>query len=119
MDGVIIETTGLTDPKPAAQIFFTKADMRHMYFLSRIVTVVDAKHTLQHLDIPGIIGCHSETFRQILMADTVLLNKVDLVPKEEDLKEIESRIKSIHETDVPITRCEQSKVDPSILYGPP
>ena len=49
-DGVIIETTGLADPAPVAQTFLVDEDIRALYELDAIVTVVDAKHVLQHLE---------------------------------------------------------------------
>merc|ERR1712050_782907 len=48
-DGVIIETTGLADPAPVAQTFFVDEDVKRFYNLDGIITVVDAKHVLEHL----------------------------------------------------------------------
>ena len=42
LDGVLIETTGLADPGPVAQTFFTDPEIREAYRLDGIVTVVDA-----------------------------------------------------------------------------
>ena len=47
--GVIIETTGLADPAPVAQTFFVDDDIEENYTLDGIITVVDAKHIIQHL----------------------------------------------------------------------
>merc|ERR1711923_343529 len=49
-DGVIIETTGLADPAPVAQTFLVDEDIRALYELDAIVTVVDAKHLTARLD---------------------------------------------------------------------
>ena len=49
-DGVIIETTGLADPAPVAQTFFVDEKVAERYKLDGIITVVDAKHIIQHLD---------------------------------------------------------------------
>jgi len=49
-DYVIIETTGLADPAPVAQTFFMDDNIVKNYFLDAIITLVDAKHFLQHLD---------------------------------------------------------------------
>jgi len=43
-DRVIIETTGMADPGPVAQTFFTDEDVGGYYLLDSILTVVDAKH---------------------------------------------------------------------------
>src|ERR1700753_3041692 len=50
LDGVLIETTGLADPGPVAQTFFSDDEMRARFRLDGIVTVVDAKHICQHLE---------------------------------------------------------------------
>src|ERR1700754_1177184 len=42
-DGILVETTGLADPSPVAQTFFTDEDIRKKTKLDAIVTVVDAK----------------------------------------------------------------------------
>lgn len=49
LPGVIIETTGLADPAPVAQTFFVDDDIEENYTLDGIITVVDAKHIIQHL----------------------------------------------------------------------
>ena len=49
-DAVIIETPGLADPAPVAQTFFMDDAPRAQLRLDAIVTVIDAKHVLTHLD---------------------------------------------------------------------
>ena len=51
-DGILVETTGLADPGPVAQTFFTDDDVKARTRLDAIVTVVDAKHFLGQLE-PG------------------------------------------------------------------
>jgi len=85
LDGIIIETTGMANPAPVAQTFFTDDEMRANFRLDAIVTVVDAKHVLQHLD------SEDEVQKQIAFADVILLNKTDLVPPA-GLDELEMRI---------------------------
>ena len=48
-DGVIIETTGLADPAPVVQTFFIDDDIKEMYNLDAVITVVDAKLILERL----------------------------------------------------------------------
>merc|ERR1711998_412216 len=109
-DGVIIETTGLADPAPVAQTFFIDDDVQASYKLDAIVTVVDAKHLILRLDDEKPEGVENEAQEQLAFADKVLLNKIDLVPDEEELKKIEGRIRELN-SEVHIIRCEQSKVD--------
>src|SRR6202140_791728 len=49
-DYILIETTGLADPGPVAQTFFIDHEMKDRLQLDAIVTVVDARHILLHLD---------------------------------------------------------------------
>jgi G3E family GTPase len=77
LDGILIETTGLADPAPAAQTFFVDEEVRAKAKLDSIVTVVDAKHLAARLE-----DSH-ETVEQIAFADTILINKLDLVSADE------------------------------------
>src|SRR5689334_1711114 len=78
-DAVLIETTGLADPAPVAQTFFMDDALRTQLRLDAIVTVVDAKHILTHLDEVKPDGVENEAVEQIAFADRVILNKQDLV----------------------------------------
>jgi G3E family GTPase len=49
IDGVIIETTGLADPAPVVQTFFVDEDIKDMYSLDSVITVVDAHVILDRL----------------------------------------------------------------------
>src|SRR5215475_6248101 len=90
-DAILVETTGLAKPAPVAQTFFVDADVRAKTKLDAIVTVVDAKHVAQQLDTS------EEAAEQIAFADVVLLNKTDLVSKEE-LAAIERQIRQVNAT---------------------
>ena len=89
LDGVLIETTGLANPAPVAQTFFSDDEIRAAFQLDAIVTVVDAKHVAQHLD------AGDESVKQIAFADVILLNKTDLVAPA-DLDRLEARIRTIN-----------------------
>ncbi len=60
-----------------------------------MITVVDAKHIIQHLDEEKPEGVENESVEQIAFADRILLNKIDLAT-EEDLARVEGRIKAIN-----------------------
>jgi len=49
-DYILIETTGLADPGPVAQTFFMDDEIQSRLSLDGVVTLVDAKHVVQHLD---------------------------------------------------------------------
>jgi G3E family GTPase len=108
-DAVLIETTGLADPAPVIQTFFVDEMISELYSLDGVLTVVDAKHIITRLDEEKPEGVENEANEQIAFADRVLLNKIDLVPEEADLKAIEERIKSINDH-CDIVRCQNSVV---------
>ncbi len=126
LDGILIETTGLANPAPVAQTFFTDEEMKQSFRLDAIITVVDAKHVLQHLD------SEDESVKQLAFADVILLNKTDLVSPAE-LDALEARIRhinavaKIHRTrncDLPLDRVlnvggfnleRASELDPKFL----
>ncbi|MEC7625849.1 MAG: GTP-binding protein [Candidatus Thermoplasmatota archaeon] len=114
-DGVLIETTGLADPAPVAQTFFVDERVTERYYLDGIVTVVDAKHIIQHLDEEKPEGIENESVEQLAFADRIMLNKIDLVD-DEGLAEVEARIKSINAF-APITRTQNSIIDPNELIN--
>jgi G3E family GTPase len=103
-DRVIIETTGMADPGPVAQTFFTDEDIGAYYLLDSILTVVDAKHASKQLDE------FREAQEQVGFADRILLSKSDLVLDEENqalikrLKQMNPRaqVKKVHFGDTPI-----------------
>ena len=89
LDGILIETTGLANPGPVAQTFFSDDEMRRNFRLDAVVAVVDAKHVATHLD------ADDESVKQVAFADVILLNKTDLVPPAE-LDALEERIRGIN-----------------------
>ncbi|MGY2146727.1 CobW family GTP-binding protein [Pseudomonas azotoformans] len=69
---VIIETTGLADPVPVIYTLMEDAFVSARYLCDGVVTTVSATHGLAQLQ------GHSETTRQILTADRLLITKCDL-----------------------------------------
>ncbi len=72
-DGFLIETSGLADPAPVAQTFFSDDLIRQHTRLDSIVCVADARHFQLSLKESR------EAAEQVALADTILLNKMDLV----------------------------------------
>jgi G3E family GTPase len=88
-DAIIVETTGLADPAPVAQTFFIDENVGKKTRLDAVVTVADAKWLKDRLkDAP-------EAKNQIAFADVILLNKTDLVSRDE-LEDVEARIRGIN-----------------------
>jgi len=104
-DRVVIETTGMADPGPVAQTFFTDEEIGNYYLLDSILTVVDAKHAPKQLDE------FHEAQEQVGFADRILLSKTDLTKEEETeylikrLKRMNPRapIKKVNFGDAPIS----------------
>ena len=88
-DRVVIETTGMADPGPVAQTFFTDEDIGNYYLLDSILTVVDAKHASKQLDE------FHEAQEQVGFADRILLSKTDLV-SEDEVQKLTARVKRMN-----------------------
>jgi G3E family GTPase len=102
-DAIIVETTGLADPAPVAQTFFMDENVGAKTKLDAVVTVADAKWLNERLkDAP-------EAKNQIAFADVILLNKTDLVSKDE-LEEVEARIRGINPY-ARLHRTQRSQID--------
>jgi len=114
-DGVLIETTGLADPAPVAQTFFVDDNVRVKYTLDGIITVVDAKHIIQHIDEVKPEGVENESVEQLAFADRILLNKTDLVEPSE-IAVIEKKIKGIN-SQAPIFHTKNSRIHPKHLIN--
>jgi G3E family GTPase len=116
LDAVVIETTGMADPSPVAQTFYADEIVQESYRLDGIVTVVDAKHVEQHLAEEKAKGAINETVQQLAFADRIILNKVDLVPDEAALQQIEDRIRTINRF-APLARSQNAEVSVDSVLG--
>lgn len=76
-DRLIIETTGVADPAPLIQLFFTDELIKVGFRLDAIVTTVDCEHFLMQLPQNPI------AYSQIAFADRIILTKVDRVSHEQ------------------------------------
>lgn len=103
---VVVETTGVAEPDALASDI---QDSLPQLRLDGVVVVMDADAMLAFPDIG-----HT-TRLQVESADTILLNKVDLVESEQ-LPELESKLREINSRAeiVPTTRC---RTDPGLLLG--
>jgi len=103
-DRVVIETTGMADPGPVAQTFFTDEEIGNYYLLDSIITLVDAKHAPKQLDE------FHEAQEQVGFADRILLSKTDVADEKETevliqrIRKMNPRapIKKVHFGDAPI-----------------
>ena len=88
-DGILLETTGLADPAPVAQTFFTDRDIAARAKLDSVMCVADALH------LPAQLEAGPEPENQIAFADIIILNKTDCVTPEV-LDDVESAIRAIN-----------------------
>lgn len=102
-DHIMIETTGMADPGPVAQTFFMDDELREALRLDGVITLVDAKHVLLHIDDSD------EVKEQIAFADVILLNKVDLISSAE-LDQLEARVHSMNSA-ATIYRTRDAEID--------
>ena len=72
-DRVLVETTGIADPSPLAQLLYTDMQLNLSYRLDAIITLVDLKH------VGGQLEANDEARKQVAIADKLILNKRDLV----------------------------------------
>ncbi|ORY42514.1 cobW-domain-containing protein [Rhizoclosmatium globosum] len=109
-DYILVETTGLADPGPIAEMFWLDEAVQSDIYLDGIVTVVDSKFAPLHLGEVKEDGSVNECVKQIAMSDRIILNKTDLISADEllklekDITEINSaalRTRSV-KSDVPI-----------------
>lgn len=106
-DHLIIETTGIADPGPILQTFYFEPAIEQQYQLSSVITVVDAFQLERQL-------AFEENVRQIGFADTILLNKVDLI-SDSEVNLVTERLAGLNPTAL-ILPTIQSKTDLKPLF---
>ncbi len=106
-DYLLIETTGIADPGPVAQTFLNIPALQKYVQLDGIITLVDAENILRQLKETDVAEA------QITMADTILLNKTDLVT-EDRLNGVYDRLRKLN-PHAAIIRSEHSKVKLNLL----
>ncbi|SCV01463.1 LAMI_0G11672g1_1 [Lachancea mirantina] len=108
IDYILLETSGLADPGPIAKMFWLDEGLNSNIYIDGVVTVLDAVNISQCLDdISPEAHWHGENVfieekvtaahLQLVMADVILLNKVDLAEEQGlDLEKVESRIRLVN-----------------------
>ena len=114
-DHILIETSGLADPTPVAATFFIDNDVSRQVALDGVVTLVDALHIGDHLDDPMLEDQSNQAVDQIVSADRIVVNKIDLVD-EPALATLEARLRRINEG-AQILRSSHAQVDLTKILG--
>ena len=115
IDYILIETSGLADPMPVAHAFFVDDEVLDDVALDAIVTLIDSKHIEQHLDDVRYDGINSQAVDQIISADRIILNKVDLVD-EGTVERIEHRVRKLNQRSE-IDRSSFAEVNLDAILG--
>jgi G3E family GTPase len=115
-DHILVETSGLADPNPVAATFFIDDEVARQVNLDGIVTLVDAKHIGSHLEDPNLDGIDNQAVDQIVAADRIILNKIDLVEDDQMLNALERRIRGLNAT-AEVIRSSYAKVDLGRILG--
>ncbi|XP_062373009.1 zinc-regulated GTPase metalloprotein activator 1 [Sardina pilchardus] len=108
-DYILLETTGLADPGAVASMFWVDAELGSDVYLDGIVTVIDAKYTMQQLTEEKPDGLVNEATRQVALADLLIINKTDLV-SEQELRKVRETVESINGL-VRILETQKARVD--------
>ena len=108
-DGIIVETSGVALPFDTQLQVWREAVCRWVDD-DMAVVVVNAEQLFERRDLEG-------TFEdQVSSADLLLLNKIDLVPRQ-SLDELEAILHRMA-PDAPVVRSIQGQVEPSVLFPP-
>jgi G3E family GTPase len=108
-DRLIIETTGVAHPGMVAHAILANPHLNDHLRLDGIVTVVDARHVLEHLGGEG----HAD--EQVAYADMLVINKVDLV-SEKELEHVTDALLSIN-ADARRLFAQDAQVPPTEVFG--
>ncbi|MGE1172518.1 GTP-binding protein [Pseudomonas sp. BW7P1] len=115
LDHILIETSGLADPYPVAQSFFINDPIAEDVELDAIVTMVDARHIAQHLEDLQLDGVDNQAVDQIVCADRIVINKVDLVSAEA-VETLRGKIRSLNAT-ADLMTSTHAQIDLSKILG--
>ncbi|WP_447872320.1 GTPase [Serratia fonticola] len=105
-DRLIIECTGMADPGPITQTFFSHEVIGQRFLLDGIITLVDAVHADQQLNQFTISQA------QVGYADRILLTKTDVAPDNEALIQ---RLQLMNAR-TPIYKVTHGDVDLGVLF---
>ena len=108
-DRVLVETTGLADPAPIAQLLLNNPLVSHSLRLDAIVATVDAVHAEGQLDV------HPEAVKQAAIADRLVLTKTDLADAAA-VAALRRRLTALNPA-APLETAVAGEIDPGRLFG--
>ena len=84
-DSVVIETSGLAEPGPVLQAFLSEPTLDGLYRVASVLTLVDA------VNWASTTEAHDESVRQVALAETIRITKLDLAEGDRDAAESQIR----------------------------
>lgn len=105
---ILIETTGLADPVPVLHTLMTAPRIVARYRIDGVVVTVDAVNAISSFE------GHAEPFKQIAVADRILLTKTDLA-EAETVAAVKQRIGAINPT-VSVMPVNHGSIAPDALF---
>ena len=103
---ILVETTGLADPAPIAQMLLNNPLVSHFARLDAIVTTIDAANAATQ------IREHPEAIKQVALADRLLLTKTDIA----DAGTLRPRLAALNPA-APVIEVRHGTIDPDRLFG--
>lgn len=91
IDHVLIESTGIADPAPVAQLFINNMELQQYYKLDGVICLVDA------INYSTQLTHQPEAVKQLVMADQILISKVEKVT-DDALVTLREKIRVINKT---------------------
>lgn len=110
LDRVVIETTGLADPAPILFSILMDPLLTNRYYVDGVVCCLDAANGELHL------RNNSESVKQIVSADTVIITKTDIADRQM-VEKMRQRLWQLNPAAV-IMEAAKGRVDPeAVLAG--
>ncbi|MFE0750517.1 CobW family GTP-binding protein [Gordonia sp. NPDC058843] len=109
IDAIVIEASGIAEPKSLIRMVTSVADARLRY--GGLVYVVDAAH------VDEVRRTHPELDTHVAIADLVLVNKVDLIA-DESRRSVEELVAQLNTT-APRVATRNAAIDPALLFDLP
>ncbi|PKZ64317.1 GTP-binding protein [Gordonia terrae] len=106
IDAIVIEASGIAEPKALIRMVTSVADARLRY--GGLVYVVDAAH------IEAVRRTHPELDAHVSIADLVLVNKVDLI-SDDTRRAVEELVAQLNAT-APRVATRNAAIDPELLF---
>jgi G3E family GTPase len=106
---VLIETSGLADPAPVAQLFLNTPLLSPYLRLDAIVATMDA------MNGGAVLAKHWEARKQGAIADRLLITKTDIAA-EEGIERLTLSLRELNRA-APIYRVVNGEIEPAMLFG--